>query len=81
MLTDLDFWLLLLLIIMAMVALNLRNLLAAVLVLSAYSLFMALMFAFLGAIDVALVEATLGAGITGVILIAAILLMKWRSTD
>ncbi|MDD2471702.1 MAG: DUF4040 domain-containing protein [Dehalococcoidales bacterium] len=81
MLGNFDFWLLLFLILLALVALNLRDLIAAVLVLSAYSLCMALLFAFLGAVDVALVEATLGGGITGVILIAAILLMRRRSRN
>ncbi len=81
MLLNFDFWLLVLLIILALVALNLKDLLAAVLVLSAYSFFMALMFSFLGAVDVALVEATLGGGVTSVIFIAAILLMRRRSKD
>jgi len=76
-----DFWLLLFLIGMALVALNMKDLISAVLVLSAYSFCMALLFAFLGAVDVALVEATLGGGITGVLLIAAILRMKRRSRD
>ena len=81
MLANFDFWLLIFLIGMALVALNLRDLIAAVLVLSAYSFCMALLFAFLGAVDVELVEATLGGGVTGVILIAAILLMKRRSRN
>jgi uncharacterized MnhB-related membrane protein len=81
MLLNFDFWLLVLLIILALVALNLKDLLAAVLVLSAYSFFMGLMFSFLGAVYVALVEATLGGGVTSVIFIAAILLMRRRSKD
>ncbi|MDD4635047.1 MAG: hydrogenase subunit MbhD domain-containing protein [Dehalococcoidales bacterium] len=81
MLGNFDFWLLAFLIGMALVALNMRDLIGAVLVLSAYSLCMALLFALLGAVDVALVEATLGGGITSVILIAAVLHMKRRSKD
>lgn len=81
MLGNFDFWLLVFLIIIALVALNLRDLIAAVLALSAYSFCMASLFVFLGAVDVALVEATLGGGVTSVILIAAILLMKRRSKD
>ncbi len=76
-----DFWLLIFLIIVALVALHLRDLIASVLVLTVYSLFMALLFASFGAVDVALVEATLGAGVTGVVFIAAIFLMRRRSKD
>ena len=81
MIWELDFWLLVILVISAIIALNIRDLLAAVMVLSVYSFFMALMFAQLGAVDVAFVEATLGAGISGVLFVVAILLTKRRSLD
>ena len=81
MLGNFDFWLLVFLIIVALVALNLRDLIASILVLSVYSFFMALLFATLGAVDVALVEANLGAGVTGVVFITAIFLMRRSSRD
>ena len=81
MIWEIDFWLLVILVITAIIALNVKDLLAAVAVLSAYSFFMALMFAQLGAVDVAFVEATLGAGISGVLFIVALLLTRRRSED
>jgi energy-converting hydrogenase B subunit D len=81
MIWELDFWLLVILVISAIVALQVRDLLSAVAVLAAYSFFMALMFSQLGAIDVAFVEATLGAGVTGVLFIVTVLHTRRRSED
>lgn len=81
MIWQIDFWLLVILIIAALIALQVRDLLAAVAVLAAYSFFVALLFAQMGAIDVAFVEATLGAGVTGVLFIIALFHMKRRSED
>ncbi len=81
MIWQIDFWLLVILIIAALIALQVRDLLAAVAVLAAYSFFVALLFAQMGAIDVAFVEATLGAGITGVLFIVALFLTRRRSED
>lgn len=75
MIWQLDFWLLLVLVTTAITALQVRNLLAAVVVLSAYSFFLAVLFASLGAVDVALTEAALGAGLTGVLYIMALFSM------
>jgi multicomponent Na+:H+ antiporter subunit B len=57
----------------AVVALRARDLLAAVAALAGYSTFIALLFAALGAVDVAFVEAALGAGLTGILFVAAVL--------
>ncbi len=81
MIWQVDFWLLVVLIISALVALEVRDLLAAVAVLAAYSFFVALLFAELGAIDVSFVEATLGAGVTGVLFIITLFHTKRRSED
>lgn len=81
MIWQIDFWLLVIVIIAAIVALQVRDLLASVAVLTAYSFFMALLFAQMGAIDVAFVEATLGAGVSGVLFIVAIFHTKRRSED
>ena len=81
MILEIDFWLLLILIITGIIALQLRDLLAAVAALAAYSFFMCLMFSQLGAIDVAFVEATLGAGVSGVLFIVAIYFTRRRSED
>jgi multicomponent Na+:H+ antiporter subunit B len=73
MIVPLDLALFVILIATAVLALQVKDLLAAVALLSAYSLFAALLFAGVSAVDVALVEAALGAGLTGVLFIAAIL--------
>lgn len=78
MIVPLDIGLLLILIVTAMLALMVRDLLTAVALLAGYSLFTALLFTGLQAVDVALVEAALGAGVTGVLLVAAILLTTRR---
>ena len=70
-----------LVIIAAVVALSMRDLIAAVAALTLYSLLVATLLALMGAVDVSLTEATLGAGITGVLLIGAISLMQRRSVD
>jgi multicomponent Na+:H+ antiporter subunit B len=75
----LDLALFVILIATAVLALQVKDLLAAVALLSAYSLFAALLFAGVSAVDVALVEAALGAGLTGVLFIAAILATTRRS--
>ena len=81
MIWQIDFWLLVILIAAALIALSVRDLLAAVAALSAYSFFVALLFAQMGAIDVAFVEVTLGAGITGVLFVIALFLTRRRSED
>ena len=81
MIWQLDFWLLVILIISAIIALSVHDLLAAVAALSAYSFFVALLFSQMGAIDVAFVEASLGAGITGVLFVVALFLTRRRSED
>jgi multicomponent Na+:H+ antiporter subunit B len=67
-----DFGLMLVLVLLAILALETRDLLAAVGILTGFSLLMALVFAELGAPDVALTEAALGAGLTGVLLLVAL---------
>lgn len=81
MIWELDFWLLIALIMFALLALEVRDLLAAVGVLTGYSFLMALLFAALGAPDVALTEAALGAALTGVFLLVALVFVGRRSSD
>jgi len=81
MIWQIDFWLLVILIISALIALSVHDLIAAVAALAVYSFFVALLFAQMGAIDVSCVEATLGAGITGVLFIVALFFTRRRSED
>ncbi len=60
-----------LVVLSAIVAIS-RDLLAATIAFSTYSLIMAIVFALLNAPDVALTEAAVGAGITGLLFIVTI---------
>lgn len=62
-----------LLVASALAALILRQLVATVAMLAIYSLLVALLFANMGAIDVAFVEAVLGSALSGVLLLLAVL--------
>lgn len=73
MIVPLDIIVFVVLLITAILALNVNDLLTAVTLLSAYSLLTSLLFAGLLSVDVALVEAALGAGLTGLLLVIAIL--------
>jgi energy-converting hydrogenase B subunit D len=76
-----EFWLLIVLVALAVIALQVRDLLVAAVVLSAYSFVMALLFVTMGAVDVAFTEATLGAGVSGVLFLVALFFMERRSND
>jgi multicomponent Na+:H+ antiporter subunit B len=75
----LDIAIFVIMLLTAMMALRVKDLLTAVALLAGYSLFAAVLFTGVAALDVGLVEAALGAGITGVLFIAAILLTTRRS--
>ena len=81
MIWQIETWLLLVLVFLAVVALSVRDLLAAVVILSGYSFVMAPLFVSMGAIDVAFTEATLGAGVSGVLFVVALFNMERRSED
>ena len=81
MIWEIEFWLLIVLVSLALIALRVRDLLAAVVVLSGYSFIMALLFVSMGAVDVAFTEATLGAGVSGVLFLVALFFMERRSRD
>ena len=81
MIWQLDAWLLVLLTVAAVAALRARDLVAAVVVLTVYSFLMALLFAELGAVDVAFTEATLGAGVTGAFFLVTLFAIGKRSEE
>jgi len=78
---QLEVILLIVLLIAALAALFVRNLLAAVVLLSVFSFVSALLYAVLGAVDVGFTEATVGGGITGVLLLVLIYRTTRRSQD
>lgn len=81
MIWELDFSLLLFMIICAAAAITVKDLLHATIIFAAYSLFMTILWAEMNAVDVAFTEAAVGAGITTVLFIAAIARTKRSSSD
>ena len=71
----------LLLLATALIALRLKNLLAAAVTLSVFSFISALIYLVMGAVDVAFTEAVVGAGITGVLFIVVLFHTSRRSID
>jgi uncharacterized MnhB-related membrane protein len=76
-----EFLLFVVLIVSAVIGLNVRNLLAAVVILTVFSFMSATIMASLGAIDVAFTEVVVGAGAVGVFSIITILLTSRKSRD
>ena len=70
-----------LLVLTSVIALEVRDLLGAVASLTVYSFIAASLMALMGAVDVALTEIALGAGVTGVLLIGGISSVRRRSSD
>lgn len=81
MIWQLDLLILLLVIACAVAAINIRDLLGASVVFGVYSFLMCLLWAEMGAVDVAFTEATVGAGISTILFIGAILRTTRRSRD
>ena len=72
MIWQLDLVLLGLTVVCAVAAVAVRDLLASVVLLSAFSLFMCLLWIEMGAVDVAFTEAAVGAGITTVLFVITV---------
>lgn len=81
MIWQLDLILCVFVIICAIAAINIRDLLSAVIILGAYSFFMCLLWTEMGAVDVAFTEASVGAGVGTVLFIAAVNKTTRRSKD
>ncbi|MEE8424940.1 MAG: hydrogenase subunit MbhD domain-containing protein [Elusimicrobiota bacterium] len=79
MIQPLDTIFLVLLIICAIAALEASDLLAAVILFGAFSFFAAMLYAIMGALDVAFTEAALGAVIATVFFVSAIGRSQFRS--
>jgi uncharacterized MnhB-related membrane protein len=79
--TALNLVLILLLLATALLAVTARDLLAAVIVFSVYSLIMALMWQRLQAPDLALTEAAVGAGVTTVLFVITIFKTRRREEE
>lgn len=69
------------LVITAILALYVKNLLIAVVTLSVFSFMSALLYVAMGAVDVGFTEAVVGAGATGVLFVVLIFRTTRRSVD
>jgi multicomponent Na+:H+ antiporter subunit B len=69
------------LLITAILALYVKNLLIAVVTLSVFSFMSALLYVAMGAVDVGFTEAVVGAGATGVLFVVLIFRTTRRSVD
>lgn len=76
-----DLIILVFLVISALIALSVRDLISATMVFAAYSLLMCLLWAGMGAVDVGFTEAAVGAGASTVFIIATVLHTSRRSSD
>ncbi|NIQ97296.1 MAG: DUF4040 domain-containing protein [Desulfuromonadales bacterium] len=81
MIWQLDLLILTLLVICAVATITVKDLLGAAVIFGVYSFLMCLLWAEMGAVDVAFTEATVGAGVSTVLFIAAILRTTRRSKD
>ena len=81
MIWQLEFIILLLVIICAVGALSVRDLLGAGILFSAYSFLLCLLWAIMGAVDGAFTEASVGAGVSTVLFVAAVFRTTRRSKD
>jgi uncharacterized MnhB-related membrane protein len=81
MIAELNFFLLLCAVITAAAALMVKDLLSAIVLLSAFSFFMCVIWAEMGAVDVAFTEAAVGAGVSTAFFVAALYHTNRRSKD
>lgn len=81
MIWELEIILFVFLIISAIVALEVKDLLVAVVTLTIFSFTIALLFIAMGAIDVGFTEAVVGAGVTGILFVVAIYQTSRKTND
>jgi uncharacterized MnhB-related membrane protein len=81
MIWQLDLVLLIIVVIIAIAAINVKDLLSSAILLGAYSFLMCLLWTEMGAVDVAFTEAAVGAGISTAFFIGAIYQTTRRTKD
>ena len=77
----LNVFILVFLVVAAVISLRVKDLLTASVVFGIYSFLMCLLWAEMGAVDVAFTEAAVGAGVSAVFLIATVFNVKRSSSD
>lgn len=78
---ELELILFIFLLVTAYIALEAKDLLISVVMLTVFSFLMALLFTTMGAVDVGFTEAVVGAGVTGILLIVAIFQTTFKTED
>ena len=81
MIWQLDLIITVLVVVCAIAAINVKDLLSATILLGAYSFLLCLLWAIMGAVDVAFTEATVGAGVSTVFCVAAVFHTTRRTKD
>ena len=81
MIWQLDFIILTMVIISGIAAISIKDLLGAAVLFGAYSFMMCLLWSIMGAVDVAFTEASVGAGVSTVLFVAAVFRTTRRSRD
>ncbi len=81
MIWQLDLFILTLVTACAIGAITVRDLLSAAILFGAYSFLMCLLWAIMGAVDVAFTEASVGAGVSTVLFLAAVFRTQRKSKD
>lgn len=81
MILPIDLIVLVLVIISAVVAITVKDLLSSAVLLGAYSFLLCLLWTVMGAVDVAFTEATVGAGVSTVFCVSAIFHTTRRTKD
>ena len=77
----LDILILVFLVITAVISLHVKDLLSAAMIFGVYSFLICLLWALMGAVDVAFTEAAVGAGVSAVFLIATVYSTTRKSSD
>jgi energy-converting hydrogenase B subunit D len=81
MIWQIEMGILIIVIILAVGALSVKDLLGAAILFGAYSFMMCLLWAIMGAVDVAFTEASVGAGVSTVLFVAAVFRTSRRTQD
>ena len=81
MIWQIEIVILIIVIILAVGALSVKDLLGAAILFGAYSFMMCLLWAIMGAVDVAFTEASVGAGVSTVMFVAAVFRTSRRTED
>ncbi len=81
MIWQLELIILMIVIVLAIGALAVKDLLSAAVLFGAYSFMMCLLWAIMGAVDVAFTEASVGAGVSTVLFVAAVFNTSRRTKD